>query len=928
MKVAPEPVALCSSCGTTLAAGGECLPCLVRVGFDAPDEDGRGAGSFGDYELARREDGSLCELGRGAMGVTYRAHDTVLNRSVALKVIDAPASSVNGHAVRDRFLREARAAAALHHPNVASVFQFGTTAAGDRCFYAMELVEGETLEALVRREGPMKVDAALEVAVQVTHALMAAATHGLVHRDLKPGNIMLARSDAADSSMTVKVIDFGLAKAVAANAAEMDLTQGGFVGTPAFASPEQFSGARSDARSDIYSLGVTLWYALTGEVPYGGRTAEEIRAAQAGLSLPVANLAARQVPAAVIQLLRRVLAVDPAQRPQSPRELLAGLEQCRAPVRRTRSLTPARMALAAALLISAAASVAYWSAKPNVTPPTVAPPKSIAVLPFVNMSDDKANAYFADGVQEEILTTLAKVADLKVISRTSVMQFRETEKRNLRDIAQQLGVAHVLEGSVQRAGNRVRVTAQLIDTRTDSHVWADRYDGELADVFGMQTEIAQKIAAQLQAALSPNERLALRAKPTADAEAYDLYLRAREIYRAEAGAGQALRGALERQITLLEEATARDPAFVPALCTLAQAHLRMHWFNYDHTPARVELANKALEVAARLQPDAGEVHLARAVVRYGVSRDFAAAIGDLAVAARKLPNNAEVLYFTGVVLRRQGRWAEAARTTERALQVDPRNATVASELANLYGALKQYDDARRWRDAILRWKPEDLGFQAMRAELDIAERADLRRLEKLVSEMPATTDQDQQAALRWRLARLKRDHRAAEEALAQTRASEFASGGYIVPREFREGLIARALGDLARAQAAFSRANERVVAMVAARPNDHKALMVLARTYAQLGRKEEAVAAAERACEMVPVARDAVDGTGLLTGMIATYADVGEIDRAFHVLEQAAQLPGGTNYGFLRLAPEFDPLRHDPRFDRIVASLAPKSGAE
>jgi serine/threonine-protein kinase len=271
-------VAVCSICSEPLTARGECLACLLRAGLDKPAEEAVPFDSlvFGDFEIARREDGSFWELGCGAMGVTYRATDTVLHRTVALKVVETPAVGGKSHAVRERFLREARAAAALKHPNVAGIFQFGASPEVDRCYYAMELVEGETLEALVRREGPVKVEVALEIAIQVTRALIGAAGQGLIHRDLKPGNIMLTHSEAATAEMEVKVIDFGLAKITNA-VAETDLTHGGFVGTPSFASPEQFGTAPADARSDIYSLGATLWYALSGEVPYPGKTIEEIR---------------------------------------------------------------------------------------------------------------------------------------------------------------------------------------------------------------------------------------------------------------------------------------------------------------------------------------------------------------------------------------------------------------------------------------------------------------------------------------------------------------------------------------------------------------------------------------------------------------------------------------------------------------------------
>src|SRR5213075_2513553 len=324
-------VTVCSICGEPLNAKGACVACLLRSGLEESstfDTKSLVPPVFGDFEVARREDGSFWELGRGAFGVTYLAVDNVLRRRVALKVIDVPAAARGSRTMRERFLREARAAAALRHSNVAAIYQFGASPNGSRCFYAMELVEGETLETRVRRDGPLNSKLALEIAIQISRALIAAAAQGLIHRDLKPGNIMLTWDHSDTAELEVKVIDFGLAKAIADAGGEMDLTHGEFVGTPNFASPEQFGSGPIDARSDIYSLGATLWFALTGLAPHPGSTIKEIRDRQTRGDLPVEQLAARKVPAPVIKLLRRLLAVDPAQRPASARELMEKLEFC------------------------------------------------------------------------------------------------------------------------------------------------------------------------------------------------------------------------------------------------------------------------------------------------------------------------------------------------------------------------------------------------------------------------------------------------------------------------------------------------------------------------------------------------------------------------------------------------------------------------
>jgi serine/threonine protein kinase len=494
----PIDLERCVQCGTPLrvsVSAPGCLQCLLTGGLEKIERQ------FQHYQVELCADGTtLRELGRGAMGVTYRAVDQNLGAAVALKAISARYS--NQAEARERFRREARAAAQLRHPNVASVFHYGETPGG-HCFYAMELVEGETLEARVRREGSLGVEVVLAIGAQVARALIAAEKQGLVHRDLKPSNLMLVPNDQDESGAPlVKVIDFGLARAINGEGAETSLTQSSLSGTPGFASPEQLqeNGQKLDTRSDIYSLGATLWYALTGDVPYQGRTISEIQWSQQTFPLSITQLTARKIPRPLIEILRRALALDPKERPASAQALLAQLESCRiklapAPRQKIAVLMGTGIAL---MLISLGLLLSRGK-----TPARINNDKSIAVLPFQNLSDEKANAYFATGVQDEILSDLARIADLKVISRTSVMRYEGGAGRDLRQIGATLGAANIVEGSVQRAGQRIRVVVQLIDARTDSHLWGETYDRDLSDIFAVQDQIAQQIASQLQAKNCP-----------------------------------------------------------------------------------------------------------------------------------------------------------------------------------------------------------------------------------------------------------------------------------------------------------------------------------------------------------------------------------------------------------------------------------------
>jgi len=917
-------VVVCSVCGQPLNAKGDCPACLLRTGLEETlVETKPSALVFGDFEVEQGADGSYWELGHGAMGVTYLAVDKVLRRRVALKVIDVPAAARGSQAVRERFLREARAAAALRHPNVAAVFQFGTSPDSTYCYYAMELVEGETLAARVRRDGPLKVELALEIAIQTTRALMAAAAQNLIHRDLKPGNIMLTAGNAATTELEVKVIDFGLAKAIADAGGEMDLTHGEFVGTPSFASPEQFGTGPVDARSDIYSLGATLWFALTGLPPHSGKTIEEIRERQTRDDLPIAQLVARKVPEPVVKLLRSTLAIDPSKRSASARELMEALESCRRKIGdrvgffyKVAALIAVVATVATTLFMLQVNRQKITSAAPaNIAPSAAAltalPEKSIAVLPLENLSPEKENEFFAAGVHDELLSDLAKIKELKVISRTSVMQYKSGTTRNLKEIAQQLSVNNVVEGSVRRSGDRVRVSVQLIDARNDTHLWAEHYDRDVADVFAVQTEIAQQIADQLKANLSPTEKAAIAERPTADLVAYAYYTKAKEtdIYANWEGAEN--KKAANQKVELLEKATQRDPNFVLAYCALAKAQLDVENF---------ELAKKAADAALRLRPDLVEPHLALARY-YWLAADSIIGVDEeasrdrvrdeLAIVRRMSPNNAEALLIDATVGRHQNRWDASLANLQKASELDPRNGEVAYRLEQIYFEMRRYSELEQYirKKAPPRGALEDpFNWLAM---MKLAQ-GDPVAAQSLLEQVPPEYSPGEWIwDIRFKTALYLRDYDAANRVIATT------------PADWAEGQIARARGDKRKAQVAFAAAREKMEAQQGDKPKDATYFAGVAKLDAGLGRKEEAIREARRAVELQPITKDSLNGPEWVANLALVYAWTGERDGAFEQLEKVATIPGSLGsptYGDLLLNPCWDDLRGDKRFDKIVAA--------
>jgi TolB-like protein/class 3 adenylate cyclase/Flp pilus assembly protein TadD len=609
---------------------------------------------------------------------------------------------------------------------------------------------------------------------------------------------------------------------------------------------------------------------------------------------------------------------DEAGNPQLPKKFRV-LKKRRT---RMRWVTTTATLLALVAIVAGIAIFSLYRLRSTLT----APEKSIAVLPFENLSDDKENAYFTEGVGDEILTDLAKIADLKVISRTSVMQYKSGISRNLREIAAQLGVAYVLEGSVQRMRARVRVIVQLIDARTDAHLWAEHYDRPLDDVFAIQSEVAQAIADQLNAKLSREEKAAIKQRPTADLVAYDLYVRA-EALRADTSFSSRLKENLLEAAHLLEQAIARDPTFFLAYCRLAEAHDLIYFFGSDHTPERLALANTAIQAALRLRPDSGEAHLASAEHLYRGYRDHERALAELSLARRALPNDPLVLQLTGFIDRRQGRWEKSTNDLKRALELDPRNIFLFQQLSFTYELQRNYRDLATLLDQALKLVPLDPETRVARAAIDLAERADPKpihaTIEAVIAENPAAATT---LAERWfYVAQCERDDRSVSLSLAAVPPEGISVGSIWLPHAYFEALAARARGDAIIARDAFTAARAEVEKTMREQPDYAQGLVALGLIDAGLGRKDDALREGRRAVELVPIASDAIDGPELILNLAIIYAWTGEKDLAIKELAEGARIPSTLNYGWLRLHPDCDVLRGDPRFEDIVASLAPKN---
>jgi TolB-like protein/class 3 adenylate cyclase/Tfp pilus assembly protein PilF/predicted Ser/Thr protein kinase len=869
---------------------------------------------FGDYEL-------LEQIGRGGQGVVFRARQKSLNRTVALKVINLGQWSSKAHV--KRFRREAEAAASLDHAGIVPIHEVGER--DGSCYFSMKFVEGGQLDEVVRRSS-MSIRQAAELIAKVARIVHYAHEHGILHRDIKPGNILL------DANGEPHLTDFGLARLLET---ESSVTQTlDVLGTPSYMAPEQAVGnnAAVSSATDVYGLGAVLYQLLTGQPPFAGGTTYETIKLLLDTEPRQPRLLNPKIDRDLSTICLKCLEKDPKRRYSSALALAEDLEHWlrHEPIlaRRTGIFVrgkkwvrrnPSSALLTASLIaLAAAAGWILWKSELIRSPLAT----GIAVLPFENLSEQREDAAaFVDGVQDDVLTKLAKIADLKVISRTSVMEYRD--KRNVRQIGNDLRVSHVLEGSVRRIGTHLHLNAQLIDARTDTHLWAEQYDRDLNEVFSIQSDIARKVAEQLNAKITAAETAAIEQKPTGDLVAFELYSRANDIWASPLAD-------FPQVIDLLNQAVARDPSFFDAYCYLARAHDQLYFFGHDHTPARLAAAEAALKEAFRIRPNAGEAHLARAWHLYNGHLDYDAALAELQIARRSLPNAPGIFSLTAYIQRRQGRWEEAIRNLERAIELDPRDLDRLYQIGVSYWGARRYAEVKSKLDRMLTIAPNDIAIKAERAFVEVDWKADTGPLHQLIDEIRATNPAAMpKIASRSLLCALaERDVASAKDALPAS-DDEFALGGSAVnfTRPFAEGVIARMTNDEPRAQLAFTAARVQQEKTLQAQPNYGPAWCVLGVIDAALGRKEEALREGRRAVELLPVEKDPINGTLMIEYLAMIAAWVGEKDLACEQLATAVRFPTtglDLSYGQLKLMPFWDPLRADPRFEKIVASLAPK----
>jgi serine/threonine protein kinase/Flp pilus assembly protein TadD len=875
-------------------------------------------------------------LGRGGMGIVWLARDEELERDVALKFL--PDLMIHDRSAFDQLRRETKRCLELTHPHIVRIHDFVHDERSGGI--SMEYIDGETLSNL-RADKEQRVFEPDEIATwisQLCDALDYAHTRAkVIHCDLKPANLMVnQRSD-------VKVTDFGIARNLSDSVSRLTLEQGRS-GTLIYMSPQQLYGMRCTHLDDIYSVGASIYELLTSKPPFYSGNIDRQICERVAPSMTERRKELDIEPALVPQVwedaVAACLAKEPLQRPQSAAEIAQRLQLAPVHTRRTRtekapSKRPTRKALLvggiAAVSILALAGLYFGAPKRQaklVSQAVAIPEKSIAVLPFENRSEERANAYFAEGIQDEILTRLSKIADLKVISRTSTQHYKSAPE-NLSEIAKQLGVAHILQGSVQKSGDAVRVNVQLIKAADDSHLWADTFDRKLTDIFSVESQIAKAVADQLRAKLTGQEEQVIAAKPTDNPEAYDAYLRGL-AYTLKTGNNAA--NALAAQ-KYLREAVRLDPKFALAWALLSNVDAHGYLVgSLQPTVALREEARQAAETAFNLQPNLGEAILAKGYYHYACVKDYDAALRYFEQARQFLPNSSRIPEALAYVTRRQGDWGRSESYFNEAERLDPRNVRLLTNQAYSYSALRRFPEALRKFDQVLNIIPDDVDTVAYKAAILQAE-GDLPRAAALLA--PLRPNADHTSALETQVYQAILERRPAQiiSRLKEILANPDPALGYINGRlRFWLGWAQDVAGDHAAAQESWRQARSELESFLKEQPENSGLIGDLALTKMGLGDKAAALALSERGIAVLPIEKDAANGAGPIETLARVAAQTGEPDRAIAALQQVLSIPGTgaldkympLTPALLRLDPMFDPLRNDARFQKLAESSAPK----
>jgi serine/threonine protein kinase/Tfp pilus assembly protein PilF len=910
---------VCQKCGTEIPADapeGGCPGCLLETALDAAS----GQKVFGRYKLVK-------VLGRGGMGIVWLARDEELERDVALKFL--PDLMFQDRTLLDQLKHETKRCLELTHSHIVRIYDFIHDERSG-CI-SMEYVDGETLSNL-RAGKEQKVLEPHEIAAWITQlcdALDYAHNHAkVIHRDLKPSNLMTnQRGD-------LKITDFGIARSLADSATRLTANQGRS-GTLVYMSPRQLSGERGTHLDDIYSLGATIYDLLTSKPPfYTGnidrqiceRVAPSMTERRKELDIEPAF-----IPPVWEDAVAACLAKDPSRRPQSAVEVAQQLQLPSGQARistspgKTSKPKPLLIASIATVCVLVLAGVYFGASKRHAQPISHAsaiPEKSIAVLPFENRSEDKANAYFAEGIQDEILTRLSKIADLKVISRTSTQHYKSAPE-NLPEIARQLGVAHILEGSVQKSGDAVRVNVQLINATNDSHLWADTFDRKLTDLFSVESEVAKSIADQLRVRLTGQEEQAIAARPTENPEAYDAYLRGL-AYTLKPG--NAIADALSAQ-KYLREAVRLDPNFALAWALLSYTDAVGYIsIALQPTAALRDEARQAAETALTLQPNLGEALLANGFYHYACLKDYDTAINYFEQAHRLLPNSSRIPEVLAYVARRQGQWDRSESYFREAERLDPRNLKVMTEHAFLYESRRRFPEALRKSDQILNIAPDNLNTLALQAAIAQAE-GDLTRASSLLGRLrPSAADTGVILTNVYQSILERQPMKIISSLREVLGAHEPAATNFAGELRFWLGWAEQMAGDHSAAEKTWRQARDNVELLLQSQPENDMLIGDLALINMALGNKAEALTLAERAMAANPIEKDAISGPGAIEVFARVAAQTGERDRAIAALQKLLSIPysGPVDVpltpALLRLDPMFDPLRNDREFQKLASS--------